>query len=316
MRNIIIILLSVMFVSTASAVTIKMFGQSEYGFNQPRYELDKQEKKIKGNILKLAAFADDDHFPFSSKEQGSVFYKLFASIKEESSVDINVEYLPNKYKEEVVEFERGHVEEYNALFGVYYKELPLSHNKYIYPAIGSNNVHIITPSYKKLNITGRDNLKNYKGVYASEDKFSDIVLRDLKKLQLKEVPTFAAAFETMLSGQADYIAASYYPGLIESYKLGIKNYVAFSQDPVWTMPIFIRVKPEIMRAPQMEYLVQYLKSSRYKKQREAAFEEVIEIYKNNTIGIVPPTYINVGSTEEESETKTDAETQSEDNKQL
>ena len=54
-----------------------------------------------------------------------------------------------------------------------------------------------------------------------------------------------------------------------------------------------------MRHPRMENFVRYLKSSSYKKARDDAFAELIEVYKNNTRGIVPPTYISVVKEEPE-----------------
>lgn len=282
-------ILSIICITSASATSIEMFGQEKYGFNQPKYVLNTGER-LKGSYLNIVALAQEDNFPFSSKEQGSVFYKVFENILEEGRARIVLEFTPGKYDETALEFEREKNKSVNALFGVYYKEQPFYNNKYVYPALAFNNVHLIMSSFKKINITSKKDLKNYKGIHAATDKVSDIVARDFKNLNIKEVKDFPTAFEELLTGQADYIVAGYYPSLIAAYKLGIKRYIIYSKTAIWKMPIFLRVTPKLMNNYNMKRLTNYLKSSEYKKLRNEAFEELIEIYKKNTAGIVPPTY--------------------------
>ena len=43
----------------------------------------------------------------------------------------------------------------------------------------------------------------------------------------------------------------------------------------------------------------YLKSITYSEKKEKAFAELIEMYKENTKGIVPPTYMKTMSQDEE-----------------
>lgn len=296
--------LSIICITAALATSIEMFGQEKYGFNQPRYVL-KLERKPRGNPLNITALAQEDNFPFSSIEQGSVFYKVFENILEEGNTKITLEFTPGKYEETALDFERNKNKEVNALFGVYYKEQPFYENKYVYPALAFNNVHLIMSSFKKIDIASKKDLKNYKGIHAATDKVSDIVARDFKNLNIKEVADFPTAFEELLTGQADYIVASYYPSLIAAYKLGIKRYIIYSKTSIWKMPIFLRVTPQVMRNPNMKNLIAYLKSSEYKKIRNEAFEELIEIYKKNTAGIVPPTYKKAALPAEEASSSSD-----------
>lgn len=314
MRFVILFLLSFLYISTTSAVTIQMFGQKENGFSQPKYIAaftggnDRRDSKD----LNLVALADDDNFPLSSFDQGSVFYKIFEDAPKLGHTNIMIAYRKGKYEENAVAFERERLDNINALFGVYYKDMPYSVNRYIYPAFMYNNIHIISALQNKINITGKDNLKNFKGVRVLKDKVPAVVEKDYAELGVKGVKDYPAAFEELLTGKADYIAASYYQSLIAAYKLGIRDYIAYSQEPVWKLPLFIRVHPGLMRHPRMENFVRYLKSPAYKKARDDAFAEVIELYKNNTRGIVPPTYISVVKEEPEEQTENNtAETNSE-----
>ena len=192
-------------------------------------------------------------------------------------------------------------EDANVRFGVYYEQYPYSKNSYIYPAFFENTIHLIMPAGNKLKLQGKSSLKNYKGVYAKTDKLPSHVLKDLSALGAEEVENLPAAFEKLLTGKVEYIAASYYPSLIESYKQGIRNYVLFSKAPVWKAPMFFRALPEVTDDERVKSLKTYLKSARYKKVRDDAFKELIKIYEENTRGIVPPTYIGSSRAQDDEE---------------
>ena len=70
--------------------------------------------------------------------------------------------------------------------------------------------------------------------------------------------------------------------------------------------MFIRAMPGLAEHPRMEYLKKYLRSSRYKKVRDEALQELLDIYRENTKGIVPPTYVNTVPDNQEPEDTSDA----------
>jgi len=288
-----VLIFSIIGVWTANATDIKMFGQDKYGYSQPKYEEPSWEeiKKMQG-VKILEAIAVDKHFPFSSSEQGSIFTKIFEQTAEKAQVYILTYCDDNHYTDVVTEFERGHTESPNALFGVYYEEVPYSQNQFIYPAFFTNDVHVIFAKERKLDIKEKSNLKDYRGVHVTTDTISKTVKKEINSLGVKEVESFPQAFEELLTGKADYMVASYYPSLIELYKLGIRNYVAYSKTPIWKMPMFIKVDAKTRQDPRIKEFEKYLKSRSYKEKREKAFAELLEIYKRNTEGVVPPTYTN------------------------
>jgi len=302
------ILLSVICISTASAVTVKMYRFNKSSINEPIY-IQSLRKSISNKQLYINAIAESDNFPYSSEKQGSVFYKIFEDVAENTGVNIILEYNADNYEEIIYNFEHDKKADYNARFGAYYKEYPYSSKQYIYPAYMINEIYIITSQQQKLNISNRKDLKNYKGIHPVTDKVSDVIEKSFKDLDIENVENFAVAFEQLLTGKADYIVASYYPSVIEAYKLGVKKYVAYSKEAVWKMPMFLRVEPSLLNHPRMENFVKYLKSSQYKKMRDDALEELIEIYKENSLGIISPTYIK---TEQEN----DEDNSTEDNEQL
>lgn len=304
------VILCLLLATNVNAYTMKMFGKDKYGFDIPKY-IDEDFDKIeilKDTRLAIIAIADDDNFPISSFEQGSIFNKIFDNLKEELGMKIAIQSLSKNFDEQVQYMERGGKiagpwdsfgYSINAILGAPYKERIYSRNKEIYPAFFVNNIHIITSSQTKLDLKERNDLKNYKGIYVKKDRIADNVLNDFANLGINEVESYAEAYKQLLTGDVDFIAASYYPSLLELYKTGIRDYVTYSKNPVWKMPLFIRARPEVFKNKHVEELSQYLKSSQYKKAVKEAFEELIEIYKKNTEGIVPPTYTKETSANEE-----------------
>lgn len=286
----------------AEAETIKMFGKNEFGFEQPKY-YENYERIDWRKGLNIDALANHKNFPFSSNEQGSVFNKIFLDLAEKTYIKISIKYNPREYASEITRFEQGKLGkgDINSRFGVYYDNFPYSKNEFIYPAFFENKIYVITATGTKFNLQGKDALKTYKGVYSVTDYLPKYVLRDFEALGLQKVESFEKAFEILLKGEADYLAGSYYPSMIEAYKIGVRNYLTYSKNPVWKAAMFFRGTPELMKDERLKYLQKYLKSPEYKKIKNDAFQELLDIYKRNTAGIVPPTYVNTDIIEDEVE---------------
>lgn len=305
MKQIIALLVIFLYSSNVSAATIRMYGKEKNGFSQPRYM---QESVIGRDNLNLYCIAKDNHFPFSSKEQGSLFYKIFEDLADKAHITLYYSYL-NDFEKKVEDFERGTSPDgINAYCNAYYEHLPYSKNEYIYPAFFENKIYVITSIQNKLDLTTKESLKKYRGIRSQTDHISSFMTKEFANLKIKDMENYAKAYEELLTGKADYMVASYYPSLIEAYKLGIRNYIIYSKDSVWKMPMFIRILPQLKNKAQIKAMEKYLKSAHYKKIRDAAFEELIEIYKNNTQGIVPPTYVNIQQNNSEPQKETEEKT--------
>lgn len=310
MKKITIIICGLLFLWTTQTNAIEMFGKETYGFDIPKYSSSQRE--VTGAKLVLMTIADSDNFPISSYEQGSIFNKIFSNLREESNVEIVINPREKDFENIVEHFERGGAisgsMDYmgypiNGIFGAPHKERIYSRNKDIYPAFFVNNIHVLTTPQAKLDLKDRKDLKNYKGIYVKTDRIADNILNDFSNLNITAVNSFSEAYEQLLTNKIDFLAASYYPSLLEAYKLGIRDLIVYSKNPVWKMPLFIRVRPNILKNKQVEELSKYLKSPQYKKALREALEELVDIYQRNTAGVVPPTY--TGDTEnEEIEDKT------------
>ena len=278
------------FMNTNSALSYSIIqkGVEKYGYNEPIYP-EFFQLKDPGDKFEMYLIAPAENFPFSSQRQGSVFYKIFEDFFEKEHFSIIINYVKD-YNMFVSEFESGRTEA-EGLFGVYYDNVKYSKNKYLYPSFAENNIHIITPTGKNINATTKEELKNYKGAYTKEDYLPSFVLKDFAKLGMIEKNSFSEMFEALLTGEVDYIASSYYQSQIKLYKLGLRDYVKYSINPVWSAPIFLKLSPKTAAKSRLDYLKKYLKTNEYKQKRDAALMELLDIYKKNTEGVVPPTYI-------------------------
>lgn len=293
MKTILTMLICIFCVSNVKASNIRMYGKEIYGYEQPKYVENYNAGEHRA-VLKIIALADPNNFPLSSIEQGSVFNKIFLDMEKSTGIQISLKYGDQNYQENIDNFEREnkiYLEDINARFAVPYEEYPYSKNGYIYPAFFENRVHLMMSKNKRFSLQGKENLKKYKGVYVKTDRFPKYILKDFGALGLVESPNYDDAFEKLMTGKIDYIAANYYSSIIETYKKGVRDYVVYSKEPVWRISLFLRGIPKLMHDKRLNELKKYLKSARYKQLKDEAFAELIEIYKNSTQGVLPPKYI-------------------------
>ncbi len=247
----------------------------------------------------ITLYADPDNFPLSSKNQGSVFYKILSDLFYDEHVGIWF-YYANKgnYEKEVNDYEKilGENEKTRlgiaGIFAVPYEHVKYSRNEFLYPSIFENNIHLITSKDKKINATTKEDLRQYKGVYAKEDKLGSQAEKDFKRLNIAPKNTFDEAFEALLTGQADFMVGSYYRCQIELYKRGLREYVNYSENAVWKISLFLKMLPIVLNHNRIKAIKKYLKTPEYKKKRDEALNEILEYYKENTKGVIPPTYTN------------------------
>ncbi len=275
---------------------VTMFGKEEYGFEQPRYALKERGGTVY-DAKTIRALASNEAFPFSSIEQGSVFVSVLNTMAKKARVYLKLVYEEEFYKEERAAFERGG-NYVNALFGVPKEYYPYSKNEYIYPAFFENKLHVVTVRDGGVVINTKDDLLKYKGVYIEKDNLSSFIVKELSNYNMTLVKDYNEAFQMIFTRKADYIVAGFYPSQIEAYKLGLRDFVSYSKEAIWKNPLFIRIHYNLLNNPEIEYLKRYLRTDEFKNARDLALDEVLEIYKKNTQGVIPPMYIGNRADEE------------------
>jgi hypothetical protein len=271
-------------------------GIKKYGYNKPFYS-NLIREGIAADQYNLYFIADPDSFPFYSNEQGSVFYKVFSDLMNKEHIAIRIRETGKDYNTVVNEFEKILSEEgkkisgIDAIFGVEFDNVQYSTNKFLYPSFAENKIHLITPNDKIIKISSKNELKNYKGLYVAQDKVSKTIEKDFIRHGITKAETYDQAFEELLTGKVDFIVSSFYKSQIFLYQKGLRNFVNYSVNPVWKMPLFIKFAPRAITHQRIGDLKKYISSQEYKDKRDEALNEVLEFYKENTKGVIPPTYV-------------------------
>ena len=283
-----------------NAGNIKMFGKEDFGYNIPQYKKNKEYKNIK---FRINAIAHSDNFPISSSLQGTILSDAIDDLAENYDILINLVHFEDEYDAKIDEFEKNIKKEgvnhglLTGSFGVAYDSHLYSKNKYIFPAFFEDNLHLITQVGSSIEIKTTKDLSKHKGVYVKKGQKSSKIIKDLSKMNIAPVETYSKAFELLLTGKVDYIIGSYYSSQIEAYRLGVRNFLVYSKTAIWKNPLFIRVAPDIYSENYIKIIKNYFGSKKYKDNRDASLKRVLEIYRENTQGVVPPMYTNKENSE-------------------
>ncbi len=302
--NILITLLTLLYSTVAYADVMSLKSINNNSYLEPVYFYEFSVIRETGSSI--VSIAREDDFPYSSDVQGSIFIKAFNKFAIKEGIHIKF-YYPKDQRDAVLEkFEHKNFAKnsnINASFGNYFETIKYSSNEYMYPSFYKRKIYYLTRADSDLSINDSSDLAKYNGAYVKSENFSSFVIKQINELNIKPFSSYDIAFKQLLTGKIDYIVADYYQSQIALYKLGLRDFILYSKDHVWESPIFFRITPDLVGSKRIKALVSFLNSNEYKEEVENAFEELMEIYQENTRGIVPPTYLNIEQTiiEEEEE---------------
>lgn len=220
----------------------------------------------------------------------SVFENIIKELQQNSNVKIKYLYAPNATEEQYLqEINTGEID---VFLGAYYDTKKFQRTELIYPSLLNNPVTIITMPETSAKIKNLEQLKQMKGAVCNQDKFSDYVKQQMLNYSLEYVDTPLQLFEKLYTGEVDFIFMSQYFGIIEASKLGIRDYLSFSKQTIWNMPIFIGIS---QLSNNRKFLVQKLSSYSERPDSKAKIEQklqdMIRDIELKNRGVVPPAFI-------------------------
>ncbi len=225
----------------------------------------------------------------------SVFEDIMDELKQNSNLKITYLYSPDttdsKYLADI------NTGEIDIFLGAYYDTQKFQRVELIYPSILNNPVTIVTMPETSTKIKNLAQLKNMKGAVCTQDKFSDFVTKQLKEYNLEYIETPYQLFEKLYTGEIDFVFISQYFGIVEASKLGIRDYLSFSKQIVWNMPLFIGIS---QFSPNRKFLSQKLSSYSErpdsKVKIEKKLQDMIRQIELQNRGIIPPAYVKQENT--------------------
>ena len=240
-----------------------------------------------------------DYYPFGYRlfdgkkaVDGSVFQDVLASVIPESEPELYYVYY-DTLTQAVLDIKAGKTEVY---LGAFYGTSVFEDFDFVFPAVLNNPVYLMMPQSKIRQVRNLDDLKKLRGIYVQKEMFSDHVLNMFKDFGLTAVKSTDAAYEQLLTGEADFMFGSYYYQYIQVLEKGLKNYISFSSKPIWNMPMFVAISKRLPnRAIMHEYLRKKVSSPSFKEKVLSHLKTLIEEKEKQTVGTVPPTYIKEGA---------------------
>lgn len=177
------------------------------------------------------------------------------------------------------------------LVGAYFETEIFKGLHLLYPAVIYNPITVFMLPNRINEVKSTDDLKKLKGVRNTYEYFSDFVEKKVAELNPVEVDSSYAMFEKLFTREVDYIITSYYYGMIEAIKLGLKKQIAPAKQTLWNIPVFVGVsKTSRHRELISKRLTKYLQDKNNKDIIQKNLQQIINDFEKQHEGVVPPTF--------------------------
>lgn len=197
--------------------------------------------------------------------------------------------LMKNYDDAVSMVRRGEID---VLTGIYYGTKQYDGLEYIYPAVINNPVNVIMMPQNVAKVKNTEDLKALKGVYSSDEYFSDYMLKNFESYNIKPAKNTLSAYSQLFTGEVDYIVGAYYYNYVKACELGLKNYVSFSQTAMWNMPMFLGVSktsPDYKRISAL--LKKTVAQPDFALKLNNALKAEVKSIELKSQGVVPPEFV-------------------------
>ena len=257
-----------------------------------RYE-EKHPKKV--TELQMTGYIDYAPFGFVDNPNSNVygdFHTVFQPMIDEfvKSANLKLHYnLQQRTVDDLVQkIRQGEIDFF---VGAYYQTELFRGLDLLYPAALYNPITVFMLPNRINEVNSTDDLKKLKGVRNSKEIFSDFVEKKVAELNPIEVDSSYQMFEKLFKKEADYIITSYYYGMLEAIKMGIKYQIAPAKQALWNIPVFVGVsKVSRNRSMISRYLTKYLNDKNNTQALQNYLQEMINKFETEYSGVVPPTF--------------------------
>ena len=193
-----------------------------------------------------------------------------------------------KYKDLVMDILRGEID---LILGIYYDTEQYKGIEYVYPSILNNPMAAVMMPNRINEVHTMDDLKNLKGGMDSREHLADYVTKAMKNYNVVYVDNSEELYRKLFTGEIDYVFTSYYYGIVQTSRLGIRNQISFTKQSLWDMPLFLGIsKTSMLRKSLYSTFTRMLKNDQYKKDLEKHLIETLQKIEQQNAGVVPPSF--------------------------
>lgn len=256
-----------------------------------RYEEKKPENFYS---VKMTGYADYAPFGYidNPRRMSGSFHTIFQPLLDAlvKDTEVKIQYVPyspdvdswaQQIREGKIDFMIGAYNQSEVFKGLYL----------LYPAPIHNPITVFMLPNRIAEVKSTDDLKKLKGVRNTQEIFSDFVEKQIEPFELIEVDSAYAMFEKLFTRQADYILTSYYYGLYESIKLGLRHQIAPAKQSLWRIPMFVAVSKTSRRKDTLaKRMTRYLNDKKNIELVQQALEQMMSEVEEKYNGVVPPTF--------------------------
>ena len=180
----------------------------------------------------------------------------------------------------------------NVFLGAFYSTEMFKDLDFVFPALLNNPIHLMMLPDKISKVKRIDDLQTLKGIYVSNENFSDYMKQTFSDLNMTEVEDVDKAYESLLVGDSDFILGSYYYHYIKLVERGLKGYITFSSRPLWNMPMFFALSKNLNERKDVhEYFRQIASGETFRTKLLENIKKFIEEKEAEYSGVVPPMYV-------------------------
>ncbi len=193
-----------------------------------------------------------------------------------------------KYKDLVMDILRGEID---LILGIYYDTEQYKGIEYVYPSILNNPMAAVMMPNRINEVHTMDDLKNLKGGMDSREHLADYVTKAMKNYNVVYVDNSEELYRKLFTGEIDYVFTSYYYGIVQTSRLGIRNQISFTKQSLWDMPLFLGIsKTSMLRKSLYSTFTRMLKNDQYKKDLKKHLIETLQKIEQQNAGVVPPSF--------------------------
>lgn len=126
------------------------------------------------------------------------------------------------------------------IIGVYSNDERTEYLDYVDPPFAYDPVQVFVANDQWFDFKGKEDLVGKKGIANEAESFGTTFDAFLKeKLTVTRADGLAAAFDALLSGDADYVIAAYYPATAELVQLGLDDKIQPLQPALFSEELFV-----------------------------------------------------------------------------
>ena len=257
-----------------------------------RYE-DKHPKKV--TELHMTGYINYAPFGWVDNPDGvvygqfhTVFQPMIDSFIKEANIKMHYDLQQKTFDDLAQKVRQGDID---FMVGAYYQTEMFKGLHLLYPAAMHNPITVFMLPNRINEVKTTDDLKKLKGVRYTGEYFSDFVEKKVAELNPMEADTIYQMFEKLFTKEADYIISSYYFGMLEAIRLGLKKQIAPAKEALWNIPVFVGVsKTSRNRELISKRLTKYLNETQNTDMLKRNIQNVINDFEKKYEGVVPPTF--------------------------